>query len=416
MRSLSLIALLFALSFTTSFAQNELVKQYSDITKSANAISHTTDEEGNIYLVGFLNHFYNDNMGHCGGAFSSTPGSDMLILKIDTSGKTVWEKRISDNVANVLQISVKDSLLFIPYLIGGSCAVKNGDGPSSINCGVFLNKYNGAVARKKFFNYKKDLEFRKNYGYYYQDDSFTNYELLCAAVHKDNSITYVIAQHEQRSNNKVLLINRNDTLGFVSRKIMGTISQSNSCDVAFDQFNDEYIIADSDRLEIYNRAGELARTVPIPAINGVKYPFFKITCNQNYYVVNYGNGYYYSSAGSDKNLTIVLAKNGEQISKMESPFYGALLIDKYNIIYAIPIVNYFPGGNTTATFNVTCMDIHQVVINQKQIGMPYVKPNNITCTDNNEIIITGTSSTTASQKLPKTPNGIYYYRESLSKW
>jgi hypothetical protein len=60
------------------------------------------------------------------------------------------------------------------------------------------------------------------------------------------------------------------------------------------------------------------------------------------------------------------------------------------------------------------MDLFQNIKRQCTFGEPYVIANQITVTDDNEIIVTGTSQTSNPNKYPnQQPDGIYYYKEKV---
>jgi hypothetical protein len=184
--------------------------------------------------------------------------------------------------------------------------------------------------------------------------------------------------------------------------------------IVYDEFTDQYIIGYDNDLIVHNSDWSVAREVSLLPIKNMRYPVvYKIACNKKYYVINYGNESY---SDDYRNFTAVFTKRGKQVSITETPHYEVLQINRDNIIYSVP--QRVPGpmmDSIKAPVAITCTNIHQDIVKKIQIGRPYVIANSISFTDNDELVVSGTSATTSSRKLPKTPDGVYFYKEQQSK-
>ncbi|MCW3120601.1 MAG: hypothetical protein JWQ38_93 [Flavipsychrobacter sp.] len=419
-----LVLFLFTLLIATKAScQVEFIKHAEQNGQSLYGIAHVTDAQGNTYLLGTEGEFQKDN----DGITCRTGGSTYTLYKINGAGNIVWQSTIAGNAGYMHDMFVTDSSIFIPYTISGFRAGRSKTSgviiemPAEVPYGVFINKKDGKVFQKTTLSFYCKLN--DNGMPYYIDTP--DVVFFTAVQHNDKTVSCVSIierKCEKTSNNYYIPGAHNiiesteldEKLGFVKKSTGADVSDLFLYnDFVYDAIDDRYILADSTGLRIYNRNWQLERRISLPGIDTICSPSYKIAFNEQYYVVNYGSD---AAWENHTHYTAVITKIGRVVSANISPRYEVLGISKDNRIYAVlPGRKYGSDDSTVHPVRIVMMNIKQRSQKYMDITEPYVHISALSFTSSNDVVLSGTSMTTISHQLPKTPNGIYYYKERVTK-
>ncbi len=414
-----LILIIYALFYLIQelTAQVEFIRR--DELRKVNrfGITHITDKENNTYLLSTESPFYNENGMVCSSGAISAP---YTLYKIDPTGQIVWQSKYPEYIAGARQILDQDSCIVIIYDATGWSVSKSGiEGAASIPYYALISKRNGAVIRKVSLCYYCTLN-DQGHPYYFDVPDVIVFKV---AMHKDNTMSCIQALNGKPG--KKMNYNAPDDQNLrafesfdfaddsrFTKKITGPQGDELSLydDIVHDEEDDRYVIADSGRLSVYDRSWILQQRILLPGADTLHYPNYKISYNRKYYVVNHSKG---PDHDKQPHFTWVITKQGRVISTKESPPYEVSGINKHNIIYAV--VKTDNADTTEHPVHLISMNIKQMHKKEQHIGPAYTRVSSLSFTNNNELVLTGTCMTTGSQRLPKTPNGIYYYQAPLTK-
>jgi len=388
--------------------------------RNLSAVEHVTDADGNTFLLAADCGYYAGP-----GVLIEGTACNMVVYKLGPSGDVRWH-RVIPGRSSASPIFVDNATVFIPYSIKGDNIKDSGRGyfPAAFDCGILLDKLTGAVLKNKCFRNKLDIDISRPVLY---DDTSRLSASLAAFRHQDNTISYISALTETLPirmdsvhstisvvSSQLVELSRSDTLGYTSVLPGARTKYAYRTSVFFDEFTDGYFIADTTTVFLYNREWQLALKVNLPYKEQFSYDLheYKIACNEQYFIVNYGNP---MTSNNSRNFTAVYDRKGKLISAKETSHYEVLSIDDNNVIYAVPEVNRQMWGDTAARpVTLINMNIRQQVIREQHLGKPYVRAKSVSLTRKNQLILTGTCRTSWLE-VSRCPDVVYFYKEQPGK-